>query len=168
MPLEIQARVRIPLKEVPQRTTPLLFPPTLTPRSRVCLLKTAIATITMADSEAEANILFDEGSQRSFLTQDLADLLLLQSHTTENICLSSFGAKRPLNKRMEVASINMKTRTGGLIPISVLIVPTIATPLRNTTKTEITLLQGYHWLIRLPQMTISKSPSSLVQTIIGI
>ena len=119
---------------------------TLTPsscepsKSRVCLLKTAIATITTADSEAEANILFDEGSQRSFLTQELSDVLSLQSHTSENICLSSFGGKRPLNKRMEVASITIKTRTGGLIPISVLIVPTIATPLRNTAKTEITML----------------------------
>ena len=54
---------------------------TLTPsnhkpqRNCAYLLKTAIATITTTDSEAEANILFDEGSQRSFLTQDLTNLL---------------------------------------------------------------------------------------------
>ena len=110
------------------------------PRNHVCLLKTAIATVTTTDSEAEANILFDEGSQRSFLTQDLANLLSLQSCKKEDICLSSFGAKRPLSKRMEVALINIKTQTGGLIPISVLIVPTIATPLKSTTKSGITQL----------------------------
>ncbi len=110
------------------------------PRNRVCLLKTAIATVTTTDSETEANILFDEGSQCSFLTQDLANLLSLQSYKREDISLSSFGAKRPLSKRMEVASINIKTQRGGLIPISVLIVPTIATPLKGTAKSEITQL----------------------------
>ena len=110
------------------------------PKGQACLLKTAIATITTTDSEAEANILFDEGSQRSFLTQDLADLLSVQADKREDICLSSFGTKRPLSKRMEVASINIKTQTGRFIPIFVLIVPTIATPLKSTMKTEITQL----------------------------
>ena len=44
------------------------------------LLKTAVATVMSVDREAEANILFDEGSQCSFLTQDLADALSLTPH----------------------------------------------------------------------------------------
>ena len=38
---------------------------------------------------------------------------------------------------MGVAHIQIKTRSGQLIPISTLITPTIATPLRNTTSTSI-------------------------------
>ena len=54
---------------------------------RVCLLKTAIATMSSTHSEAETNILFDEGLQRSFLTRDLADILSLQSTRKEDIHL---------------------------------------------------------------------------------
>ena len=110
----------------------------------VCLLKTAVATITSLNSEAEANILFDEGSQRSFLTQDMADLLSLKPHHMEDISLSSFGSKIAHNKKMEAAQIHIKTKTGEFIPISVLIVPTIATPLRNTLETEVTQLPYLH------------------------
>ena len=90
--------------------------------------------------KARANILFDEGSQCTFLTQELADTLSLQPQHQEDICLSAFGSTHPLNKRMKVAHINIKTSSGALLPISVLVVPTITTPLRNTVKLNVTQL----------------------------
>ena len=120
--------------------TTLTTEPLTTTKTTVCLLKTAVATVTSPHSEAEANILFDEGSQRSFLTQDVADALSLKPHYYEDICLSAFGSKHPLNKRMGVAQVHIKTCSGELLPISALIVPTIATPLRNMFKTNITQL----------------------------
>ena len=42
------------------------------------LLKTAVAMVTSGSNSAEANILFDEGAQRSFITRDLADKLNIQ------------------------------------------------------------------------------------------
>ena len=66
---------------------------------RVCLLKTAIVTVSSTHIEAEINILFDEGSQRSFLTRDIADTLLLQPTGKEDICISSFRAKTPSARR---------------------------------------------------------------------
>ena len=41
---------------------------------------------------------------------------------------------------MKAANIHIKTRDGNLLPLSVLIVPTIAAPLRNTAQTEVTKL----------------------------
>ncbi|XP_065896345.1 uncharacterized protein [Dysidea avara] len=41
---------------------------------------------------------------------------------------------------MKVACVNIKSRTGELVPISALIVPTIATPLRNAVKLNTTQL----------------------------
>ena len=38
------------------------------PQNTVCLLKTAVATITNGSKHTRANLLFDEGSQRSFIT----------------------------------------------------------------------------------------------------
>ena len=43
-----------------------------TPQNSVCLLKTAVATVTNGEKRTKANLLFDEGSQKSFITEDLA------------------------------------------------------------------------------------------------
>ena len=48
-----------------------------------CLLKTAVATITTPTSQATAHILFDEGSQRSFILQSLASEMSLQPYKTK-------------------------------------------------------------------------------------
>jgi len=42
---------------------------TITAKNTICLLKTTVATIKSSESEAEANILFDEMSQRFFFSQ---------------------------------------------------------------------------------------------------
>ena len=125
--------------------------------NRVCLLKTAVATISSTHSETETNILFDEGSQRSFLTRDLADTLSLQPSRKEDICISSFGAKPPLNQKMEVASINLKTKSGKLIPLSVLVVPDIAVPLKNVTNEKVTQLPHLKGLSLAHPVTTDKS-----------
>ena len=44
-----------------------------------CLLKTAVAIVTAGDKHTGANILFDDGAQRSFASQKLVDLLTLNS-----------------------------------------------------------------------------------------
>ena len=100
-------------------------------RENTCLLITAVATVTSpAHLETEANILFDEGSQRSFLTQELADLLSLKPYKREDISLAAFGASHPHQKSMAVATVYIKSQSEDLIQISVLIVPTITVPLK--------------------------------------
>ena len=99
---------------------------TFTSCHATCLRKTAVVTVVGTDSQTYANILFDEGSQRSFLTEKLASELALQPHKFESISLSAFGTDRPLHKRMDAVMIHIKTATGGLVPLSALIVPTIS------------------------------------------
>ena len=116
-------------------------------KGNACLLKTAIASVSSpySETQTEANILFDEGSQRSFLTQELADLLSLKPHKKEDISLAAFGASHPCNKSMPVTTVHIRTQSGDLVPISVLIVPTIAVPLKITATSrvkELPYLQG--------------------------
>jgi len=59
----------------------------------VCLLKTAIVTVSSATATTEGNILFDEGAQHSFITSALADELHLHPTPCETISVSSFGAQ---------------------------------------------------------------------------
>ena len=90
----------------------------------------------------------------------MADTLSLQPTRKEDICISSFGAKLPLNQKMEVASINLKTKSGKLISLSVLVVPDIAVPLKNVTYEKVTQLphlKGLSLPTLLPQMKVSES-----------
>jgi len=84
--------------------------------------------------QSEANVLFDEGSQQSFLTEKLASELALTPFKFENISLSS---SKPLHKQMDTVSIRVRTATGELVPLTALAVSTIATPISNPLDTEV-------------------------------
>ena len=115
------------------------IPPYAT-KNRVCLLKTAVATVSHESKTAIANLLFDEGSQRSFITQGLASSLALKPYQHEDINISSFGANCNLNRQLGAATINLLTSDGQAIPLSVLVVPRIATPLQNTASISVACL----------------------------
>ena len=97
-----------------------------------CLLKTAIATVTAGNIKTSANILFDEGAQRSFITAQLAAELQISPTTSEQVALSSFGARSQSYQKLGVATIQVQTNVGDIIPITVLIVPSIAIPIQNS------------------------------------
>ena len=99
--------------------------------TKVCFLKTAVATVRANNHSAQVNILLDEGAQRSFITQSLADRLYLNSHRRECVAIAAFGASEASNQTLSVATIHLETTEGTEIPISVLITPRIAQPLRN-------------------------------------
>ena len=61
------------------------------------LLKTAIATVKSGINAVETNILFDEGTQRTFISMSFASKLKLQPSTKETINLAAFGALTPID-----------------------------------------------------------------------
>ena len=113
----------------------------------VCLLKTTIAQVSSPTTTTEGNILFDEGAQRSFVTQKLADELQLQPTHCDTTSVSSFGAQISSSKRLEVASMFVYTLNGSRIPISVLTVLQLAAPIRNSLRA---CLRDIPYLQRLP------------------
>ena len=100
--------------------------------STVCLLKTAVAPIIAGDVGRQANILFDEGAQRSFISADMAAELNIIPTTTEGLTLASFGTDSTAYHQLGAATVKLETNSGELIPVSVLIVPSIAAPIQNT------------------------------------
>ena len=78
-----------------------------------------------------ANILFDEGAQRSFVTEDLAEKLNLRVDNTEVVQLSCFGDKSNNVRHLGKCTLLIETLSGHKIPIEVLVVPMIAVPLQN-------------------------------------
>ena len=107
------------------------------PSDSVCLLKTAVTEVKSDKTSVIANILFDEGAQRSFISQQLADVLQLSPSRQEDITLAPFGADTMTPQSLSVASIEVVAKTGELIPLSVLIVPKIAAPLQTVSHLQL-------------------------------
>lgn len=61
------------------------------PLTRSHALKTAIAPVSSDQMSLDANILLDEGAQRSFITTDLANKLELDPTRKEALSISGFG-----------------------------------------------------------------------------
>ena len=95
------------------------------------LLKTAVSKVTSGIYTVDANILFDEGAQRSFVTSDLAYKLQLQTYGTEEVQLAAFGSSSKKVSYRDSATVYLLTNSREKIAIDVLIVPTIAVPLGN-------------------------------------
>ena len=121
-----------PTQSTPATSTPERYD------TQTSLLKTAIATICSATTCAEANLLFDEGAQRSFISHALATKLGLCPTSKETINLSAFGASTSTKRNLDVATIHVETQSSGRIPVQVLIVPKIATPIHIKVRTHIT------------------------------
>ena len=98
---------------------------------QVSLLKTAVETIGHDHTHCEANILFAEGAQCSFITQTLADQLSISYTESESIALSAFCAHSSSNRQLLIATVKVVTAFGEEVPVRVLVVEQIATPLQN-------------------------------------
>lgn len=95
------------------------------------LLKTAIAPVCVKSQSIEANILFDEGAQRSFITEELAGKLQMQPSGNEVINISGFGQVGDKVRHLDSGTVYVQSETGDKIPVEVLVVPTIAVPLTS-------------------------------------
>ncbi|XP_071152313.1 uncharacterized protein [Mytilus edulis] len=109
------------------------------------LLKTAINPVSAEHEILDAKILFDEGAQRSFITEELAEKLKLKPTGTESVNLSGFGdnANSTKIRHLSTGLVYLIT-TEGKLPIRVLIVPEIAVPMRTYVRqaAKLTYLSG--------------------------
>ena len=60
----------------------------------------------------EANILFDEGAQHSFITHTLANQLELETQVKEDIHLSSLGGQTSAVRHLSLGTVNVVTSSG--------------------------------------------------------
>lgn len=84
-------------------------------------LKTAVSTVRSGQLYQLTQILFDEGSQRSFVTEDLTRKVNSRSDGTDVLQLSPFGNGNKLYDTEKSTKID----AGERIPIIVQIVPMI-------------------------------------------
>jgi len=75
--------------------------------SSVYLLKTAVSRVVSNTSSSTANILFDKGAQRSFISKKLANTLQLTLYRQENVSLAAFGANTSSPQHLDVQMSQM-------------------------------------------------------------
>ena len=61
----------------------------------------------------------------------MANELQITPTSTVHIGVASFGTTTTSNQQLGVATVEVQTESGELIPITVLIVPSIAAPIQN-------------------------------------
>ena len=98
------------------------------------LLQTARAMvfkISDVERKTEARIMFDNGSQRSYITNTLAETLSLTSKHTETMVIRTFGSQSETKQICDVVSMGIALRNGQSIQLSFLTVPLICEPLTS-------------------------------------
>ncbi|VDI09016.1 Hypothetical predicted protein [Mytilus galloprovincialis] len=81
------------------------------------LLKTAFSPVVHKNTCIDARILFDEGAQRSFITEELAAKLDIKKEGSETLSIATFGSTTKKVRNLDKTTINLKSTEGDLIPI---------------------------------------------------
>ena len=121
------------------------------------LVKTAVASVGSHNNQINANILLDEGSQRSFNTSVVAAKLDLKPEMQEAISLLTFGQNTSSVKRIDTATVYLEPAQEETIPIHVIIVPTIAAPLTTYTGANVRDLPHLKGL-KIAHVIVNDSP----------
>ena len=141
----------------PSPSADITSPCTTSQTVTTCLLKTAVAPIIAGNIKTKANILFDEGAQCSFISIDMVKELGISPTSTTDISLASFGSASSLHQKLGVTTVEIETVTGELIPISALIVPTIAAPIQNAVPISVSIMPHLRGLKLAHPVTSNKT-----------
>ncbi|XP_064620787.1 uncharacterized protein LOC135483687 [Lineus longissimus] len=103
------------------------------------LLKTAVTQLYAGNSSLRGTVLFDEGSQRTFITESIARKLDLNPIGNENMCVSTFGASSPAGvQSLPIVYVVLHDReNSGEITVRALVVPQITTPMQNLVNPDV-------------------------------
>ena len=97
------------------------------------MLQTAVVIVKNAkdSKELKVKVLFDNGSQRLYISNRVANFLNLSSESVEYICISTFRNNQPSNQKANVVTVQLKSEVEESIDLKVLSVPFICMPLKN-------------------------------------
>ena len=96
------------------------------------LLQTAKAQVFRQDrpsSTVNTRIIFDSGSQRSYIVSRIRDLLALPTEMTERVLIKTFGSKVEKVQVCDAVNLAIKTKNGMSLVVSLLTVPMVCEPL---------------------------------------
>ena len=129
------------------------------------LLKSAGGILKTDRGNITANILFDEGAQRTFITEDTVKRLNIANHhcRKETVSLSAFGENTANLRRLNVVDLQLEARKG-VINLSALVVPTVSSLVTNHVHA---VVAKYPYLKNLPLANHVQSSSFEIDLLVG-
>ena len=102
------------------------------------ILQTATATAISEDGSKTTcvKILFDNGSQKSYISKNLKCKLGLKSKGTETLNLNTFGEKKFRKQRCKLLELKLSASNGDNVVIKALKFPVICSPISATINLE--------------------------------
>ena len=134
------------------------------------LMQTAKTEIRNPDSTRSQTVrlLFDSGSQRTYITEHLAEQLDLKRNGQEQIKLATFGTDTPKTVTTTSTELNLTLNNGEYFTIRANIVPTISgTIQRNSVKLVSSQIEHLVRSIELDDSIPTESESSTIELLIG-
>ena len=128
IPTEVNTSRRDPEKEdstVPEGST--LVGSTHTSQDTI-LLQSALVDVAAGSRSCQARLLFDSGSQRTFISQDLANKIGAQPFKKEELLMSTFGHDKRTKADFETVRVCLMADGEGII-INALVSPVISPPI---------------------------------------
>lgn len=136
---------------------------------KAVLLQTARAHIYnphRPQYSTEVRLLFDSGSQRSYVTEQVKELLALAPEREQCLSVATFGATREEPRTCQVVQVGVRMRDGSTLQLSLFAVPMICEPLVSqpvTASAEI-----HHHLVSLDLADCSDGESAMgVDVLVG-
>ena len=95
------------------------------------LMQFATAEIVNSNISSQARILFDTGSQRSFITNELSSKLKLSPIGHEEISVAGFGAKKSQIMKLPIVKLHKRLADDSLKEIVANVVPVVTCPIKG-------------------------------------
>ena len=96
------------------------------------IMQTALMTIKGNDSTFTTRALFNTGSTRSYVTEEVANSLKLKPIEEETFSIYAFGDTKPKQKTVPIVELKIQTRFGKSIKIKATATKQISGPLQRT------------------------------------
>ena len=117
------------------------------------IMQTALMAIKGNDSIVTTRALFDTGSTRSYVTEEVTNSLKLKPIEEQTFSIYAFGDTKPKQKTAPIVELKILTRFGKLIKIKATVTKQISGPLQRTPlqlKNQRMLKQKYDLADTLP------------------
>lgn len=132
------------------------------------LLQAAVAEVANPQDPSnvlKVGIIFDGGSQKSYLTLRVKDALDLSVYTKKLISIAAFGSRKGRARQCEVVHLAVQTRDGDSHLLDVFVVPHICDPV--TTRSAATCVETYDHLAQLDLANLHQDKAMHVDLLIG-
>ena len=144
---------------------------TMTASSNQVLMQTATSTVKniAGNSSTPVRMILDSGSQRTYITENMAKDLKLELNSTEKLMVVTFGSNQPKHIWCKPAKLQLTLKDGGIMILDVSVVPSITGRVSRAplNPEDMSFLKSEGWESKLADTLPSKVEYISIEILIG-